>query len=720
MAAPVEARKFRPDIEGVRAISSVTVMLYHAGISWMAGGFTGVDVFYVLSGFLVTLGLLREAESKGKIDFFDFMGRRFRRLLPVSALVIIVTVLATYYWMGPTFGNTTAKDAMWTSGFMANWRFINVGTDYLGAQSAASPLQHYWTLAVEGQFYIAWPLIMLLLALIAKKFTNISVRALTGFVLIAMFVASYWWSITTTESEATTAYFSTFTRTFEIAAGCLLAVFLPQILNIPRAIGTWLMIGGVALIIACCFIIKADTPFPGWIAILPVAGASAVITGGSVAANSWIDKILAIKPLQLLGKYSYGMYLWHWPMLQIGPSVIGRPFELWEKLVVLVLATVLAAITYHLIENPMRNLSILKKNPPQWSWAFGALLIALPIALGAQQIRANEEAPPISISEAAQSEYPNEAEVLAEVQASVDIDEWPEQAPRIENPAYSGECDVSRAATSSSACVHGDPNGSRTAVIYGDSHAAMWIPSFDLIGKSSDWKIIQLNKPGCVAPDFPTYSNVLGREYTECSEYRDWAIAKIAEINPDLVIVTSAYDGSLRSTGTEGTADGVPAAWEDGLGLTLDAIVPNAGRVIVLGDQAYPTEAGINCLEANPSDVRKCGDSVDDAVHVEHNAMEANVAKEHGAEYVDITKWMCTDDFCPAVIGGITVHRDRMHINETFAIYLSEVLGNATGMIEGNLTNPPSAFDAVLPQGATTQTQTHLHRKIFTPDWISV
>lgn len=701
--APAKDRKFRPDIEGVRAIASLQVMLFHAGVSWMAGGFVGVDVFYVLSGFLVTAGLLREAESRGVINFWDFMGRRFRRLLPVSALVIILTVLATYYWMGPTAGNSVAEDAAWTSLFLANWRFIAVGTDYLGAQSAASPLQHYWTLAVEGQFYIVWPLIMLAIALIARKVTGVSVRTITAVTLIVMFVVSYWWSITSTESQATVAYFSTFTRAWEIAAGCLLAVFAPRILSIPRAIGTWLMVGGVALIIGSSFILLNDYPFPGWIAILPVAGACAVIMGGSVAADSWIDRILALPPFQLLGKLSYGMYLWHWPILQIAPSAIGRPLTLLEKLLVLVISTGLAAITFYAVENPLRNISMLKKRPPQWSWAFGALLIALPIALGIGTIRANQEPAPITIADAAQTDYPSGAEVLAEVQAAVDVDEWPEQAPRIDNPAYSDECDVTRAATSSSACVHGDPNGSRTAVIYGDSHAAMWIPTFDLIGKASDWKIIQLNKPGCVAPDFPTFSNVLGREYTECIEYRAWAVEKIAEIEPDLVIITSAYDGSLRSTGDEGTTEGVEQAWEEGLGKTIDAVSPHADRVIVLGDQAYPTQAGIQCLEANPNDVKKCGDPLEDAVHVEHNAMEKRVAEEHGAEYVDIVPWMCTDTFCPAVINGITVHRDRMHINETYAVWLSEVLGNATGMIEGDLTNPPASGDAAVPERASSR-----------------
>ncbi len=693
---PAEERKFRPDIEGVRAISSLTVMLYHAGFAFMAGGFTGVDVFYVLSGFLVTGGLLREAEKRGKINFPDFMGRRFRRLLPVSALVIIVTVLATYHWMGPTAGNSVAEDAVWTSAFLANWRFIAVGTDYLGAQSTASPLQHYWTLAIEGQFYIAWPLIVMALAIIAKKLTNVSTRLLVGITLVVMFVVSYWWSITSTPGAATEAYFSTWTRAWEIAAGCLLAVFLPQILNIPRAIGSWLMVAGVALIIASCYIV-GDTPFPGWIAIFPVMGASIVIIGGSVAADSPMDKFLQLRPLQMLGKYSYGMYLWHWPMLQIGPSIIGRPFTAMEKIGVLILATITAAVTYHLVEDPARNIDWLKMRAPAWSLAFGALLILAPIAVSQNAIRTNQEAAPISIDEAALTAYPSENEVLTEVAAAVDVTDWPEQDPRIDNVAYSKECDVTRAATSSSACIHGDPNGSKVAVIYGDSHAAMWIPAFDLIGKSNDWQIVQLNKPGCIAPDFPTYSNVLGREYTECIEYRQWAVEKIAELQPDLVIITSAYDGSLLSADGEGTSDGVDAAWEDGLGKTIDAISPNAGKVIVLGDQAYPTQAGINCLEANTNDVKKCGDPIEDAVHLDHNAMETKIAEEHGATYVDIVPWMCTDDFCPAVIGGITVHRDRMHINENFAVWLAEALGNATGMIDGDLVNPTASPQAWVP-----------------------
>ena len=333
----------------------------------------------------------------------------------------------------------------------------------------------------------------------------------------------------------------------------------------------------------------------------------------------------------------------------------------------------------------MRNVAFLKTRPAYWSLAFGALLVLIPWGISQRYIAAHQEGPAIAMEQAALDDYPNEEQVIAEVAASADVKNSPDHPPRIENLAYSNECDVTRAATSSSACVHGDPNADRTVVVYGDSHAAMWIPALDIIGKQADWKVIQLNKPGCIAPDFPTYSNVLGREYTECEQYRDWAMGKIEELQPDVVIVTSARSGSLMAVDGKGTEDGVEDAWEEGLGRTLDRIAPNAGRVVVLGDMPYPSQPGIDCLSANPNDVERCTDSREDAVLADHNAVEARVAEEHGAEYVDITPWFCTDEVCPAVINGLTVHRDSMHISENYAVWLSEVLGQATGLLDAPL-----------------------------------
>lgn len=680
--APPTERRFRPDIEGVRAVASLGVLLSHAGVTTLAGGFTGVDVFYVLSGFLVTGGLLREGQKTDTIDFWDFMGRRARRLLPVATLVLILTVVFTYRYLGYSRGNVIAEDAKWTSLFASNWRFIQTGTDYFGAQSSVSPLQHYWTLAVEMQFYFVWPLIVLLLV---KLLPGISLRLKMAIALVAMFMGSYAWSIYQTETAVTVAYFSTFTRVFEIAAGCLLALAVPCLVGLPGRLAPVLNWGGLALLIFSILYIEPTMPFPGWIAIFPVLAACLVIAGGTIAPDRGAERILNLAPMTALGKYSYGMYLWHWPMLLIAPGVIHRELTVPEKLLVVGLGAIMGIVTYHLVENPLRNVAFLKNRPAYWSLAFGALLVLIPWGISQRYIDAHQEGPAIAMEQAALSDYPSEDEVLAEVANSVDVSDWPDQPPRIENLAYSDECDVTRAATSSSACVHGNPHADRTVVVYGDSHAAMWIPALDIIGKQADWRVIQLNKPGCIAPDFPTYSNVLGREYTECEQYRDWAMGKIEEIQPDVVIVTSARSGSLMAVDGKGTEDGVERAWEEGLGRTVDRITPNAGRVVVLGDMPYPSLPGIDCLSANPNDVERCTDSVEDAVLADHNAVEAKVAEEHGAEYVDITPWFCTDEVCPAVINALTVHRDRMHVSENYAVWLSEVLGNATGLLDSPL-----------------------------------
>ena len=444
-AAPAE-RRFRPDIEGVRAFASLGVLLSHAGVTAVAGGFTGVDVFYVLSGFLVTGGLLREGQKTGTIRFWDFMGRRARRLLPVATLVLILTVIFTYRYLGYSRGNVVAEDAKWTALFVPNWRFIETGTDYFGAQSSVSPLQHYWTLGVEMQFYFVWPLIALLLV---KLLPAVSLRLKMAIVLVAMFIASYAWSIYQTETAMTVAYFSTYTRVFEIAAGCLLALAVPYLVRLPGNLSPWLNWGGLALLVFSIFYIEPTMPFPGWIAILPVLGASLVIAGGTIAADRGAERLLNLPLMVALGKYSYGMYLWHWPMLLIAPGVIHRELTVPEKLLVVTIAVLLGVVTYHLVENPLRNVAFLKNRKPLWSLGFGALLVLIPWGISQRYIDAHQEGPAIAMEEAALADYPSEDEVIAAVANSVDVTDWPDQPPRIENLAYSDECDVTRAATSS-------------------------------------------------------------------------------------------------------------------------------------------------------------------------------------------------------------------------------------------------------------------------------
>jgi hypothetical protein len=250
-------------------------------------------------------------------------------------------------------------------------------------------------------------------------------------------------------------------------------------------------------------------------------------------------------------------------------------------------------------------------------------------------------------------------------------------------------------------CVHGDPEANRTMVIFGDSHGAMWIPSFDQVGTIARWRVVQLTKPGCQAPDYPAYSRQLRREYTECAEYRAWAIQQIGEIQPDLLIVTSARQGVILAENGEPTQDeaAVEAAWASGLGSVLDQVVPASGRAIVLGDMAYPDGPGLDCLTDNPNNVQVCNTPRDEGVLADHNAMEAQVAAEHGAEYVDVIPFFCTDVICPAVVGGLTTHRDEKHVSENYAVYLSRAIGEATGTMDEVAPSPASSNKtALLPR----------------------
>jgi hypothetical protein len=260
------------------------------------------------------------------------------------------------------------------------------------------------------------------------------------------------------------------------------------------------------------------------------------------------------------------------------------------------------------------------------------------------------------------------------------VSEWPEQPPRLKNPAYEGDCDVARKDTTSAACIFGNPDAERTVVVFGDSHGAMWIPAFDEIGKQSDWRVVQLTKPGCIPADFPNYSRWLGREYTECGEYRQFVFDKVEEIEPDVVVITGARKGVILSESGKPNTDDVDAAWADGLARTIDRISPHTERTIVLGDIAYSTEPGLDCLSTHPNDVDACNVPIEEAVLADHNAMEQRIATEHGAEYVDVIPYFCTRTTCPAVIGNLTTRRDSLHVAENYALWLSGALGEATGL----------------------------------------
>ena len=358
---PKTDRPFRPDVQGLRALAVTLVVLYHAGVRQLTGGFVGVDVFFVISGYVITGLLLRERSKSGRTSLLSFYARRARRILPAATLIIIGTTIASFYFLGFIAGGREAADASSAALFVANFHFINIGTNYATAQVPPSPLQHFWSLAVEEQFYVVYPAAFILMARIMDR---IRFEVKLTIMLTAVTVVSYAWSILQTEANPAAAYFSPFTRAWELALGALTAVIAPHFTNFLHgqlaAALTWL---GVAAILYSAVVFNSNTTFPGAAAAIPVLGTAVVIAAGTSIPAAGAEILLRLKPLQWLGAISYGLYLLHWPILTINAEQAAGRQSLQRNLLLVALALGISAILYLAIERPIRQWRFFSSRP---------------------------------------------------------------------------------------------------------------------------------------------------------------------------------------------------------------------------------------------------------------------------------------------------------------------------------------------------------------------
>jgi peptidoglycan/LPS O-acetylase OafA/YrhL len=352
-------------------------VLYHAGVPKITGGFVGVDVFFVLSGFVITGLLLRERATTDKTRLLAFYGRRSRRILPAATLVIIVTVLASYHWLGFLTGNSTAADGRTASLFYANFHFISTGTNYLASQAPPSALQNYWSLSVEEQFYVIYPTLFIVAAL---AWSHVNLRLKLTVILIVSIVASFAWSVHQTSVDATAAYFSPFTRAWELALGGLVAVASPQLAKLPRMVALTMTWGGLAGILVAAFVFTPATAYPGSAVALPVLCTGLVVAGGTAVPHWGAEVLLGLPPFRWLGRISYSLYLWHWPILIIAADYAAHPLSVGDNLLWVLLALVLSIASYFLVENPLRHWRFLSRSGFR-SLCLGAILVGISLAL---------------------------------------------------------------------------------------------------------------------------------------------------------------------------------------------------------------------------------------------------------------------------------------------------------------------------------------------------
>jgi peptidoglycan/LPS O-acetylase OafA/YrhL len=345
-------RKYRPDVEGLRAVAVVAVILFHTKLASFTGGFVGVDVFYVISGFVITGVLLRKVEGSGSLGFGDFYARRARRILPAAGLVLVATVLASYHWLGFVRGAEVADDAKWCAVFLGNFHFLAIGTNYFSSQLPPSPLQNYWSLGVEEQFYVVYPLGLFLSLLVIPK---VSIRHKVMIFTALLIGGSFAWSIYQTSADPYSAYLSSLTRAWELALGGFVTAGTQYWLRFNRYVGaamTWIGIGGILF---ACFSYTGSTAYPGWAAVVPVVGAALIIVGGMSAGRFGVEVLLGTFVFRWIGKLSYSLYLWSWPVLTIAEQETTKSLNVGQRLLTILASFVLAGVTYTVVENPIRH-----------------------------------------------------------------------------------------------------------------------------------------------------------------------------------------------------------------------------------------------------------------------------------------------------------------------------------------------------------------------------
>ncbi len=686
---------FRPDVEGLRAVAVVLVVLFHAGLG-PAGGYVGVDVFFVISGFLITSLLVDEVRATGGIALGDFYARRVRRLLPAACLVLVVTLFASAVVLPPVDGPTVADDVRAAALFFANWHFAALETDYF-AGGGHSLVVHFWSLSVEEQFYLAWPVLVLLVAgrrrarRAARPAPRDTDRRLWA-TLAPVALVSLALSAVTTASAGPWAYFGTHTRAWELAAGAAVALARPHLHRIGDRQFSVLGWGGLVAVVGSALVFDETTAVPGVALLVPVTGAAAIVAAGARSQRG-VAALLGHRPLAMIGRLSYSWYLWHWPCLElvrrvtVPPAVDDLPppdAPVALRLLAVAVSLGLAVLTFRYVEQPARAarfvlpvrralpagavlvggtvlaaLVVLPGTAPAPAPAEGAVAVAPAATPSASPSRAGRGRPTPPTADAAR---PAAAPVLRMSPAAARTD----QAPTRDCFAGFGPT------TAPTGCRFGSPDGARVVVLVGDSHAAHWFPALQAAAERQGWQLWFWAKSGCAYADVREWLPSYRREYTECSAWRRSAFGRIAALpRVDLVVVGRGISYLGQVMDGDGTLlDRAAAApvWADGARRSFEQLGAPGRRVLLLRDVPRPGFDVPACLSARGT--AAC--TFARAGHVNPDAQlwaaEQPVVRSLGLPVADLSPVICPADPCHVVSsGGAAIYRDTHHLTATFA-----------------------------------------------------
>ena len=684
-----EHQRFRPDVEGLRAVAIVLVVLYHAHAGLAPGGYVGVDVFFVISGFLITGQLVRELRTAGRISFLAFYARRVRRILPAAMLTVIVTVVASALLLNPLAAKRALDDGLSAIYFGANVHFAAQGADYFNAGLSPSPVQHFWSLAVEEQFYIVWPLLLFVSSLVwlgvRRRSTREQARrpviGAVAVVLAILAAISVMASIRETATSPSWAYFSIVTRAWELAVGATVALALPLAARIDRRLAIPLSWAGLGCIALAAALFSDTTSYPGDSALLPVLGTAAAICGGSVLASRRFgaEALLGTPPFQRVGAWSYSWYLWHWPALVLAPAVLGHSLSEMQALAVAVVSLVIAVMSFVLLERPIRRIQIVVRRPALGLSAGGVLAAS---AIAIVILSGSLVGPLVSKAAPSRLTVPHKLAALrVDLIAGARTIEVPSNLrpplsamgsalPRI----IADGCELGFGRDQLKPCVYGDRGSHTTVVLFGDSHAGHWFDALNWISNRRHWRLVVMTKEGCPPAEvtFRDGPNSL------CARWREKAKTRIARLHPALVIVSWARWMEPLASQKAGVPTGYGGPWQNGVAAIFQFLRRSAKQVIFISDTPYLPQSAPDCVAGHLSDVRPCATKRSDATVLPAiKAAELRIAKQEQINSIDPTSWFCAPRICPVIVGNVLVYHDKSHMTTEWSRFIAPVLGDA-------------------------------------------
>ncbi|MGY0560318.1 acyltransferase family protein [Luteimonas sp. A277] len=656
---------FRPEIQGLRAIAVLVVLVFHLWPGALPGGYVGVDVFFVISGYLITGLLLREAERDGRISILGFYAKRIRRLMPAATLVLVavaicISILPVVRW------EETAKEIIASALYVENWWLAANSVDYLALESAPSPLQHYWSLSIEEQYYIVWPLLFALAWWIPGL--RAQPRTVFGVLVVGIGILSLLHSIHITAKNPGFGYFATTTRAWELAIGGGLAVFtgwrkLPAAAKIASG---YLGMAGIAL---AALTYDSTTVFPGYHALLPTVGTALVLVSSD---SRWAPyAVLKTRPFQYFGDISYSLYLWHWPVVIFYQQISGRSLGLIDGVIVAAVSTAFAHQSKYLVEDPFRAPGF--PSPKRWvPFALAAICIGWSLVSALfvlNQVRLRTQVNASTVAEAAT--HPGAMAIFAGVpfDPAVPFAPQPLQAAKDQALAYRDGCIASLTNSEVRECRYGNKVAERHILIVGDSHAVHWIPALDVIAHRRGWKLTVITKSACPMARIEMEAG-LTDQMQSCIDWNRTAIEQVIAYQPDVVVFAHSWGsmtgiGDTRTEGAQQVAEWIETLWQE--------LQQGGSSIIAIRDTPRMKQLPSECMAAAGATSLECANPRSAAIPPVDPLVIA-AERNDSALLVDMTDYICGPELCEPVVGNVFVWRDTHHLTASYAETLATPL----------------------------------------------